>query len=303
MRLNHPIRVGAGLLSVWALVFAATGCGVLWSRHKVAKLPNLPMQTATLSQLVEVLNRQADSIRTVNAKVLLMASTGGERSGSITKYHEVQAYLLIRKPADIRLLGQFSIFGTIFDMASNGSNFELSIPSKGEFFTGRNDVIPSEVKNPLEKLRPQVILQALLINPIEPGQQVTAMNDNAETKAEYDVLVLAPDRDGLERLVRKVTFSRYDLLPRQQVIYQPDGTVATRADYGEFVNYDGIPFPSQVLIERPEEEYSIRMIMQSVTFNKSLNDGQFLLKQPAGTRLIPLSKIALPAASTSGGRR
>lgn len=285
------------------MVIFGSGCGVLWSRRRVPKLPNLPMRSATLEELVATLNRQAEAIQSLNAKVLLVASTGGQRSGAITKYHEIQGFLLIHKPGDIRLIGQFPIFGTVFDMASNGANFELSIPPKGEFFTGRNDVVPLQARNPLEKLRPQIILQALLINPVEPGQRVVAMNDAAETGAEYAVLVLVPGQDGIDRLLRKVVFSRYDLLPRRELIYQPDGSVATRAEYGEFLNYGGIVFPSQVLIERPEEEYSIRLIVQSATFNKALPATDFVLKQPPGSRLVPLSKNDFPAAAAVAGRR
>lgn len=294
LRTLPPIRVFVLFCTLLALLLTSSGCGILWSRRRVPKLPNLPMRSATTEQLKGILNQYAEAIHTLNAKVLLVASTGGAHTGSVTNYHEIQGYLLVRKPGDVRLIGQFSIFGTVFEMATNGTDFELSIPPRGEFFTGQNDFVPPAVHNPLERLRPPIILQSLLINPIEPGQQVVAMNDNADTQAEYTLLVLQPDGAGVEHLVRKVIFSRYDLLPRQAMFYRPDGTVATRAEYGEFLEYGGVSFPSQVLIERPDEEYSIRLLIETAKFNEPLPDSDFVLKQPAGSRLVPLGPA--PAA-------
>ncbi len=283
---------------------ALGGCGVFWSRHRVARLPQIPLKSATLSQLVQRVNDLANRIQTLDAKLLLVASTGGPRSGSVIEYKDIVAYLLVRKPADIRLLGQFSIFGTVFDMVSNGQTFQLSIPPKNEFFLGHNNVIPKHVKNPLEKLRPQVILDALLINPILPGQQVAAMNDQSELRAQYTLLVLAPGANSVDRLVRKVVFSRYDLEPREEVIYEPSGAVATVVQFGEFVPVQGIPFPSQIVIRRPQDEYSIRMLMQHVTLNQPLRASQFTLRPPPGSHIVHLSANTMSAgAAGPGGRR
>lgn len=280
--------VGAGVLA--ALLLASTGCGVLFTRHKVAKLPLAPMKTATLQQLVNIFNRETNAITTMNAKVDLVASTGGARSGTITQYRDIIAYLLVQKPSDIRLVGQFSLIGTLFDMASDGTTFQLNLPTKGQFIVGQNNVIPAHVKNPLEKLRPQVILQALLINPIAGDETVAAMNDNAESSAEYTMLVLRPDGKGLVHLVRKIIFSRYDLLPRRQVIYDDQGFVATRASYGEYSLVQGVEIPHQLVIERPQEEYSLRLTVQKMTLNRPMGAEKFHLTQPPNTKLIRLSR-------------
>ena len=279
--------VGAGVLA--ALLLASTGCGVLFTRRKVAKLPLAPMKTASLQQLVDIFNRETNAISTMNAKVDLVASTGGARSGTITQYRDIIAYLLVRKPADIRLVGQFSLIGTLFDMASDGTNFQLDLPTKGQFIVGHNNVIPAHVKNPLEKLRPQVILQALLINPIASNETVAAMNDNAETSAEYTMLVLRPDGKGIVHLVRKITFSRYDLLPRRQVIYDDQGFVATRASYGEYSLVQGVEIPGEIVIERPQEEYSLRLTVQKMSLNRPLGTEKFHLDRPPNSKLIQLS--------------
>ncbi len=273
-----------------AILLASTGCGVLFTRRKVTKLPLAPMKTASLSQLVDIFNRETNAISTMDAKVDLVASTGGARSGTITQYRDIIAFLLVRKPADIRLVGQFSLIGTLFDMASDGTTFQLNLPTKGQFIIGHNNVIPARVKNPLEKLRPQVILQALLINPIGPDETVAAMNDNADTSAEYTMLVLRPDGKGMVHLVRKITFSRYDLLPRRQVIYNDQGFIATRASYGEYSLVQGVEIPGQIVIERPQEEYSLRLTVQKMTLNRPLGTEKFHLDRPPNAKLIQLSR-------------
>lgn len=280
--------LGAGALAV--VVLANTGCGVLFTRRKVARVALAPMKTASLQQLVDIFNRETNAIHTMNAKVDLVASTGGARSGTITRYRDIIAYLLVRKPSDIRLVGQFSLIGTLFDMASDGTTFQLNLPTKGQFIIGHNDIIPAHVKNPLEKLRPQVILQALLINPIGPDETVAAMNDNAETSAEYTMLVLRPDGKGMVHLVRKITFSRYDLLPRRQLIYDDQGFIATRASYGQYGLVQGVEIPTQVVIERPAEEYSLRLTVQKMTLNQPLAAEKFRIVRPPNEKLIQLSR-------------
>ncbi len=294
MSLQAPARTRILVILLLASAVTSTGCGLFWHKRKVARLPRIPMRTATLPQLVSILNSGANRIRTLNAKLTLVASTGGDKTGTVTEYRDINAYLLVRKPQDIRLIGQFSIVGTLFDMASDGNQFELSIPPQSKFITGLNNVIPAQVKNPLERLRPQIILQALLINPIAPNEVVAAMNDNADTKALYDVLVFNPPQNGVSRLVRRISFSRFDLLPRRQLIYDDHGNVATEASYGEFMTVQGIAFPKVIVIQRPQEQYSIKLRIEKLKLNQPLPRNRFVLRQPSGYTLIRLSGIQAP---------
>ena len=53
--------------------------------------------------------------------VNLRPTAGSEYSGVIQEYHEVKAFVLVRRPADIRMIGQAPVIGkTIFDMTSDG---------------------------------------------------------------------------------------------------------------------------------------------------------------------------------------
>ncbi len=287
------------LISLWGfLALADSGCGFLWVKEHVKKLaPHPPMLSATTPQLLAILQKEADAVKTLNARVELRVASGGPKSGVVTKYREVTAYLLVSKPNDIRLRGQFSILGlTIFDMASMGNQFELSIPELNKFYVGLNNVIPPKVKNPLERLRPQVILESLLINPVQGEQRVAPMNDRAESAAEYQLLVVQPKQAEVDQLVRRVIFSRYNLLPLEQIIYDSQGNPATQVTYSRYRRTQGVWLPWQILIVRPVEEYSIRLKISHLTLNQPLSPNSFMLQQPAGSKLIRLSRNRIPAA-------
>ncbi len=289
MASRKPIR--AGLLLALALGLQAGGCGFLWVTRHVKLVPRPPMKSATLPQLIALLNQQAHALKTLNARVDLQASTGGSRTGTITKYHDVVAYLLIRKPRDIRLIGTFTIIGTIFDMASTDNHFELYIPGKSRFYTGLNNRVPAQVKNPLERLRPHVILQALLVNSVRAGERVALMNDHAAA-GRYDLLVLRKGPAGIDHLVRKIVMNRRNLLPQRQVIYDAAGDPGTQVLYSHFRRTQGVMLPWQVKIIRPRDEYQLVLKFQKARLNQPLARSKFELRQPSGSRLINLNQPA-----------
>jgi hypothetical protein len=83
-------------------------------------------------------------------------------------------------------------------------------------------------------------------------------------------------------LVRKITFERTDLQPHRQMIYDRSGAVATEAVYGDFQKFGEIMFPSQIMINRPKEEYSLTLTIEKLEINKPLTDEQFVLTEPTG---------------------
>jgi len=92
---------------------------------------------ATREELFEAYNLIARGTKTLNATVVLKPTAGSKYSGVIDEYHEVKAFLLAARPAEIRVIGQAPVVGTtVFDMASDGETFRVSIPSKNKFLVG-----------------------------------------------------------------------------------------------------------------------------------------------------------------------
>jgi hypothetical protein len=256
-------------------------------------LPHAALRSATLQQLVDRFNQVAGAVTSLSLKMDLTARAGKH------KYPGVAAFLLVRKPSSIRLWGNFTLIGRLFDMASNGQRFELSLPSRNEFLEGRNDYVARQVKNPLENLRPQVILNALLINPIALGQNV-ALDPNAPV-ADYDVFVLQPGPGGFDRLLRQITFSRYNLLPIRQVIEDADGIHTTVATYSHYIARQGVPIPLRMTITRPIEGYTLTLKLdrKAIAVNVPFTvPHTFTLQPPRGSTIVHLGRPArLPADS------
>ncbi|MGH9417139.1 MAG: hypothetical protein ACRD01_10975 [Terriglobales bacterium] len=290
----HATRGLAALAAVAALTLATAGCG---TPRSVPLPPSPPLRSATLQQLVASFNQNASAIESLTLKLDLSAKAG-------KKHYKIGTYLLMQKPANIRIWGSVTLLGKLFDMASNGSHFELSLPYYNQFIEGLNNVIPEHVSNPLEKLRPQVILNALLINPIPASAEVALDPDAPE--GSYEVLVLLHADDGRLRLKRRIRISRLDLLPRGQVIYDGDGIHETRATYDKFTTRDNIPVPTVLTIERPAEGYSLKMKLSpaGIAVNQPFaTPNPFQLTPPSGSTIIKLSENGEKRSKAAGSER
>lgn len=279
LRPNRDLTIIGRATPLLLLALLAAACG----RRPKPLPPSAPLRSASLPELVSSFNANAQAIQTMSLKLNLSARTGKH------KYPKITAYLLVRKPGDIRLWGTFTLVGKLFDMASNGQHFELSLPTRNQFFVGLNDVIPAKASNPWEKMRPQVILNALLTNAIAPGDDVAL--DPGAPPATYQVLVLADRSDHQQRLVRRITFSRYDLLPHGQEIYDGDGIHFTRATYSDYTIRNNLPIPTKIVIERPVEGYTLELQLNpsAIVLNRPFTaPNTFQLTPPPGAAIITL---------------
>ncbi len=297
---------GKGCFRCWAvLLFAAvmplSGC-LFRSRKVEQRMSTAPLKAATQEELISYINQQAAKIKSMQATVDIDTSVGGVKKGTVTDYKEIRGYLLVRKPDKLRLIGLMPIVrNRAFDMVSNGREFKLWIPAKNRFITGRNDVVHPSA-SALENLRPQVLYDALLLDPVDP-EQIAVMQNDFETvidnkgqkalQADYEIEIITRKKnDRGWYLSRKIIFSRTDLLPHRQLIYDEQGNLATDARYDDFKDYDGINFPSETGIWRPQEEYSIRLKLVKLELNQTLKDEQFALQQPAGSETTNLDEKA-----------
>ena len=125
---------------------------------------NRPPLTATKTELIERIHALFDPIQSFTLTADMSPSVGSLYGGELTDYATIRAFVLFRRPDDIRVIGLDPVIhsSTIFDMVSTGNNFRVSIPSKNDFIEGANDAPPSS-KNKLENLRPTAFLHSLII--------------------------------------------------------------------------------------------------------------------------------------------
>ena len=88
-------------MAVLAMVAGLTGC---FSTTRVVQKTQAPetYRTAGVEQLEKEVSDRDVAIRTLNAQVLVTASTGGSRTGTVTEYTSFRGYIFVQKPASGR---------------------------------------------------------------------------------------------------------------------------------------------------------------------------------------------------------
>jgi hypothetical protein len=242
-------------IKLLALLFPVlTGC--ISHTHKVQQ-PILagPVLNADVLELVKGINDRYGEIQSLTATMDFTVSVGGARQGKQTDYTSFRGFMLFRKPQSLRVIIKVPVFlATAVDLASDGTTFKLLIPSKNRVVEGENSVT-SRSATPLENLRPNVFVDSIVIQNITPEEIVSVIHESSTTldpktkrlveQPQYDLTVLsgsAPistkDIAKVAKPLRVIRFSRIDLLPVEQDIYNAGGDLDTQVLYGPSRDYD-----------------------------------------------------------------
>jgi hypothetical protein len=291
------MKTSCRLSSVGALFLPLllTGCSLFPTTRKLP-IPKAPVitQYATAEDLVARLNQRWDAINSLTAKVEFRASKSKSKEGVATDYPSVEGVILMRKPDMLRVVGHFTI-ARVFDMASDGKTFTLSIPHDNLVIKGSNSS-KKKSKNTWENLRPGFFFDAMQVRGLDPDDLYSVVLDSETvedaarkhlfTVPEY-VLSVSRHKPGTQQLipVRVVTFRRDTLLPYQQDLYDGEGNLETEVVYGTYQDFDGSQFPSSVTIKRPLEEIQVVLTVESVKENQPLADDQFVVPIPEGAKI------------------
>jgi outer membrane lipoprotein-sorting protein len=289
--------MGGSRCSRILLLIAVVPLGGCLSRSRPVALhtSTAQLQTATVNDLIERINAEATEIQTLKATVGITASVGGSKLGKITEYQEIRGYILARKPSSLRMIGLFPILQNhVFDMVSSGQQFKLWLPSKNQFIVGDNEEA-SPSTEPVGNLRPQVIYDALLLQAVDPQNELAVLEGGEHEVIEPGARKLALQPDYTLNIIkqsgrgwyisRKVVFDRTDLRPYQQLFYDEHGSIVTDVHYDEYREFNGVSFPTNIQISRPQKEYSIKLQVTKLTINLPIMDDQFLLEPPSGAGL------------------
>jgi hypothetical protein len=281
--------LAVGLVS---LAPALTGC--LTHIRTVPKTrPAEVVMNATLDQLLTQVDTRFNQIQSLTATVEIVASEGGSRQGQIIEHTSLGGYILLRKPEDLNVLLRVPVVGSqALDMVSDGKTWKLWSPPKHLAMTGTNELTDAS-QHGLESLRPKIIFDSLLVRGLAPDQIVVLTQDSRiipdpkdkkqlVEEPDYDLSILAPPQGKTAHTLRVIHIGRSNLLPYQQDIYGPDGTVVTRAYYSNYQYFGDIPFPMKIEISRPQDQYGLAITITKLTVNQKLDDDQFDLKFPEG---------------------
>jgi hypothetical protein len=285
-------------MAVATLAAISGGC----ASNGISKKQNIPAQArpvarvATREELLEKYNSFASSVKTLNATVELKTTAGSQYSGLIQEYHEVKAFLLAARPANVRMVGQAPVIGkTIFDMASDSQEFHVWLPTRNKFLAG--DVrLERNSEKPLENLRPQHLLDALLWPEIRKEETVLIEEFNDENARYYVLTVL---RGGYTtEIFRKIWFDRADLNIVRLESYGPKGALLSDVHVSDWQPLTAAPagasaaangsqsFPRAIRIDRPRDDYRLDLQITKIDLNVDLATNRFQLLQPQNSELV-----------------
>jgi outer membrane lipoprotein-sorting protein len=235
-------------------------------------------------------------VQSLQATVDLIPSTGTTYSGVIEEYHDVQGFILAKRPASIRVIGQAPVVAkNIFDMVSDGTEFRIYIPSKNTFLVGPTALIrPS--KKPIENLRPQHVVQALFWPELPPTAKVLFEQFDMDSDRYYILTLLREVEGGKLEIARKIWYNRADLKVSRVQLFGSGGQLDSDIEYSDWQSVatapDAIPanppisFARDIHIWRPQDDYKLEIRILKLTLNEPVSPDRFDLSQPPGTQLL-----------------
>src|SRR5271156_6740674 len=308
-RTNLRVSGFALIIGMMAAAAFVSGCAV--SHKTVVKPGDAPAKllTASKDDLIGRYNQQAQSVMSLNATVSMKLTAGSAYSGVIEQYHEVNGFILAAKPANIRVIGQAPVVSkNVFDMVSDGGTFHIYIPSKSEFIEGP-DNLERQASKPIENLRPQHLVDALLWEPVPAGAPVL-FEEASEGAARFYILTVvsseapksaagsaAPDQEGSSRqpasnweIARKIWFDRADLRVSRIENFGSGGKVVSDVAYANWQTTAATSYPWQINVTRPSDDYQLQITLKKLTVNEPIAADRFSLPQPPGTDLVNLGE-------------
>jgi outer membrane lipoprotein-sorting protein len=285
---------------IWVLLLAflavqASGCITIKRRTTVKKEEIPPQLESSEENLLASYNNQVRAVQSLQATVDLVPSTGTTYSGVIEEYHDVPGFILAKRPATVRVIGQAPVVAkNIFDMVADEKEFRIYIPSKNSFLVGPTALVrPS--KKPLENLRPQHVVEALFWPEFPPSANVLFEQFDFSVSRFYILTLLREAGGGKFEIARKVWYSRTDLRVSRVQLFGAGGKLDSDIQYSDWqpvTQAEGAPATEQALfardihIWRPQDDYKLEIKILKLTLNEPISPDRFELAQPAGTDLV-----------------
>jgi len=280
------------------IAISSSGC-LVRSRERIRTFkPQGGWKEATLDSLLTNLRSEEAVIKTLNATVDVEPSVSSAQKNEVVHYRDVRSFLLIRKPGWLRMIGLYPVVrNTAFDLTSNGEKFELYVPSKDRLVIG-SAVSTKKSASTLENLRPHHILEALLWHGPDPAKEKAALEVvDKPTQSHYVVHILATNANGQLELARKLWYERAGLTLDRLQTFDPGGILATDARYSNYGDFEGISYPQNITIDRPQDQYGLALRVTRLVFNEELGDEKFKMEPPENATVVNLDD-----ASNNGGQ-
>lgn len=289
--------VGLKLQMTFALALLLPASCISRTRVVPQEQRLLPAESSDRAELLRSLEQKSKQLQTLQATLALDVSGGGMASDRVRDYTDTKGQVIVERPARIHFKVQAPLVGTtIADMVSDGREYRVSIPWENKFFIGYEDV-PTKHKNPILNLKPQHIVNAMFVDimPYLNNRSITSTIEEAIVlRRRFYVFSFIDISGQAAQLIEKLWIDRTDKfrVTRKQ-IFGRDGKVETDVEFSGYERQGDVDFPQGIVIQRPVEDYTIKMTFQKTTINEELAAGVFILERPEGSELVQ------PATETS----
>ncbi len=306
-RQKHKLRSPAGtpargkssasILLIAGLLMASGKCSV--KKTTVTAIPEAhrTAREASLGELVNLLNGRYAELDNLTFASLEVEFTGAAVEGGYIeedKYRRANGLMIAARPDSIYLNIKNPLTGSsVATMASQGEAFQIWIPRENKYFTGNTNVeLEEEQKNALLSVRPNHLLNGLLIEPLDldDAGQFVSMKEDEDSHFKYYVVSVwtRPDlRSRRIQLVRELWFERSRMRLVRQTYYRGLG-IQSKIRYSDPADVSGKLVSSRIDIERPLENYTLRFELkpEGVRINRTLREGTFDIPRPPTAELV-----------------
>jgi hypothetical protein len=283
------------MLVIIVCVGAAAGCV---GRTRVDRSVPTSKATATVEELIEKLEVFGD-IRTMKSTVELRLAvvtndrlskkgrTGRNRKiQSVQEFTEVRGFILIERPASIRTIAEVPVVKSkAFDMVSNGVEFKVYIPPTNRFLVGLEAIIESP-KERVDRVRPQHLLEAVLIDPPRENESYRMLENVLHGKRSYQIVhLMSDDGNGKVKLSRKIWFGGSGLQIARIQIFDDLADLVTDVSYAKWSMAKELPYPRTIFLTRPKDGYEVQIRIVNPGLNEPLSKRSFELEAPMGIKI------------------
>jgi hypothetical protein len=230
------------LLAVLMLVFA----GCFARNHPVKEHIVYEGPTEPISTVVQKINQN-------NQRISTLWGTGNfdcwvrDDKGKTHHFGGDNLLLAYRKPTDLRLVGQQTGIGRMFDVGSNSDRYWLWIPMEIDTMWWGDYANAAASNFGGIPIRPDLLAEVLGVNNINPDlrrQPLPVMRFNNDQDAYMITFnVMLPDRMIVQK---EVWYDRQTFLPRLVTFFDDNGRIVLRAYLTEHQHLNNDPSAPQV---------------------------------------------------------
>lgn len=285
-------NASAGLI----LLLLASGC----TKRVPLEVPQArrAAHTASLEELFELINQryaQIQNLTVVRSRIEFQSEF--EQEGYLKVYPGARAQLVARPPDAIYLniLNPLTN-STVITMAAQNHRFQIWVPRENKYLVGESDV-KIEDENPMYHVRPDHILQAVMIEPLpQPGDvQIPFVEESEDAGRSYYVIsIIQPVAGQVAACLQRKLWIDRSVLQLSRQVYYDCGRPVSRIDYGEAFEIGQKLVSSEIELNRVADHYRLRIQVESdaVRLDRELRADTFTVPQPPGAELVKIKGAA-----------